>query len=112
MLGTNKNTGNALTSTLDHVRQSITDILTTPLNTRVIRREYGSLLPELIDHPLNEKNILRLYAATATAVMRWEPRFRISQVSLLKHDSQLIIELVGSINDRTQQFSIDIGGRS
>lgn len=112
MLGTHKSTGRAVTGIVEHVRQSIADILTTPLTTRVIRREYGSLLPELIDHPLNEKNILRLYAATATAVMRWEPRFRISRISLLKSDSQLIIELAGSIDDKNQQFSINIGGQS
>lgn len=112
MLGTHKSTGRAVTGLVEHVRQSIADILTTPLTTRVIRREYGSLLPELIDHPLNAKNILRLYAATATAVMRWEPRFKISQITLLKRDSQLVIELVGSIGDTDQRLAINIGGQA
>ena len=48
MLGINAYTGESL-SGLDHLRQSIADILSTPLNTRVMRRDYGSRIPELID---------------------------------------------------------------
>ncbi|MEW7978507.1 MAG: GPW/gp25 family protein [Candidatus Sedimenticola endophacoides] len=36
-----------------HLRQSIIDILTTPLGTRVMRRDYGSRLFELVDAPIN-----------------------------------------------------------
>ena len=57
MLGMNAHTGQSL-SGLDHLRQSIADILSTPLNTRVMRRDYGSRLPELIDQPINNpKNL-------------------------------------------------------
>lgn len=69
-------------SDLAHLRQSITDILTTPIGSRIQRREYGSLLPELIDQPFNDETRLRLYGATATALMRWEPRIRLSHIDL------------------------------
>ena len=36
---------------LAHLRQSIGDILSTPIGSRVMRREYGSLVPALIDKP-------------------------------------------------------------
>ena len=49
----NRETGSAI-STLEHIGQSISDILTTRLGTRVMRREYGSLLPELVDQPFND----------------------------------------------------------
>ncbi len=52
MRGTDANTGKAL-SGLEHLRQSVRDILTTPIGTRVMRREYGSQLYALIDAPLN-----------------------------------------------------------
>ncbi|WP_402719017.1 hypothetical protein [Janthinobacterium rivuli] len=55
-------TGRSLTG-LGHLRQSITDILTTPIGSR-IRRRYGSEVPELIDPPLNSATQLRIYAAT------------------------------------------------
>ena len=38
MLGINAHTGQTLAG-LDHLRQSIADILSTPLNTRVLRRD-------------------------------------------------------------------------
>ena len=64
MLGINAHTGQTLAG-LDHLRQSIADILSTPLNTRVMRRDYGSRLPELIDQPITPRLAVELYAATA-----------------------------------------------
>ena len=79
MQGTNNTTGKSL-SGLDHLRQSITDILTTPIGSRVMRREYGSRLFELIDAPLNRSTLLDVYAAAAEALQRWEPRVRVERV--------------------------------
>lgn len=69
-------------SGLDHLRQSIADILTTPIGSRVMRRDYGSLLPSLIDQPQNNATTLRLYSAITSALMRWEPRIRLSRVTI------------------------------
>ena len=79
----------------DHLRQSIHDILTTPLGTRLMRREYGSLLPFLIDAPANDATRLKLMAATATAIIRWEPRIKVSKVilSLNKNGWDTLIEM-------------------
>jgi len=65
-----------------HLAQSIAQILTTPLGTRVQRRDFGSLLPELIDQPFNDATRVRLYGATATALQRWEPRLALKRVGL------------------------------
>lgn len=81
MIGMDAATGRAL-SGLEHLSQSIADILTTPLGSRVMRRDYGSLLPELICQPFNDATKLRLYGATALALMRWEPRIRLIRVQL------------------------------
>jgi phage baseplate assembly protein W len=75
----NRHTGTAL-SGMAHLRQSVTDILTTAIGSRVMRREYGSLLPELLDHPDNPATQVRLFAAIAGALMRWEPRLRLQQL--------------------------------
>ena len=48
MMGMHATTGRSLTG-LGHLRQSVTDILTTPMGSRVQRRRYGSEVPELID---------------------------------------------------------------
>ena len=76
-----------------HIRQSVRDILTTPVGTRVMRREYGSLLPDLIDQPLNGATLLRAYAATVLALVRWEPRIRVTNVRFVVDGSRLTIEL-------------------
>ncbi|XPV77934.1 MAG: GPW/gp25 family protein [Desulfovibrio sp.] len=73
------NTGKHLTD-LAHLRQSIRDILTTPIGSRVMRREYGSRLPELVDAPLNAETTLEIYAATAEALDTWEKRFKLESV--------------------------------
>jgi phage baseplate assembly protein W len=49
----------------DHVVQSIQTILTTRLNSRVFRREFGSEVPALVDAPMNDANVLALYVAVA-----------------------------------------------
>ena len=79
MIGTSATSGRQL-SGIDHLRQSITDILTTPVGSRVMRRDYGSRLFELVDAPTNAATLLDLYAATAEALERWEPRFRLTSV--------------------------------
>lgn len=65
-----------------HLRQSIQDILTTPLGSRVMRRDYGSRLFELVDAPVNAETIAELYAATAEALDRWEPRLRLTNIDV------------------------------
>lgn len=81
MIGMDARTGKRL-SGLDHLRQSIADILSTPIGSRIGRRDYGSLLPELIDQPMNAAGRMRIYAATALALLRWEPRIRLTRVTL------------------------------
>lgn len=65
-----------------HLAQSIVRILTTPLGSRVMRRDFGSLLPELVDQPFNAATQVALFGATAMALMRWEPRIRLSRVQI------------------------------
>ncbi len=81
---------------LAHIRQSVSDILGTPLGTRVMRRDYGSLLPELIDQPLNGATRLRAYAASVIALMQWEPRLRLGSVAFDTQGPSLIIDLTGA----------------
>ncbi len=92
MIGIDKTTGKAL-SGLNHLKQSIIDILTTPIGSRVMRREYGSRLPRLVDAPLNSSTLVDLYSATAEALLRWEPRFKLMSVSAATAQSTGKIEL-------------------
>lgn len=79
MIGLNNSTGSAIDGNA-HLAQSIGDILSTPIGTRVMRRNYGSMLFELIDAPLNAATLLLINAASAIALQRWEPRIRLKKV--------------------------------
>lgn len=81
MRGMDRATGKAIAGAA-HLAQSITDILTTPVGSRVMRRDYGSLLPLLIDQPANAATRVRLFGAIAGALMRLEPRIRLTRVSI------------------------------
>ncbi|MBB3877905.1 GPW/gp25 family protein [Sphingomonas pseudosanguinis] len=67
---------------VDHLDQSVADILGTPLGTRIGRRDYGSLVPEQLDQPNNTLGRTRIFAAAALALLRQEGRARIARVTL------------------------------
>ncbi|MER9506041.1 GPW/gp25 family protein [Mesorhizobium sp. M0579] len=66
---------------LEHLKQSIKDILTTRIGTRVMRRDYGSDIPNLIDRPVTADFAVDIYMALAEALLRWEPRLRLREAS-------------------------------
>lgn len=95
MMGFEAATGRTL-SGIDHLRQSIRDILTTPLGTRVMRRDYGSRLYELVDAPVNQATLLDLYAATAEALATWEPRIALQRVQVTTAEpGSVVLSLTG-----------------
>jgi hypothetical protein len=80
-IGMNATTGRLLTG-VDHLKQSIADILHTRIGSRVMRRTYGSNLFERIDQPQNDLTRVGIIADIAEALEKWEPRFKLKQVKL------------------------------
>ncbi|MCZ4281702.1 GPW/gp25 family protein [Kiloniella laminariae] len=74
------NTSGKKLSGLEHLNQSIADILSTPRGTRVMRRNYGAAVFDFIDAPGNPFNAQRIIAASADAIARWEPRLRLTRI--------------------------------
>lgn len=87
MKGMNAITGRAI-SGLAHLYQSIGQILSTALASRLKRRTFGSDIPDLIDAPTSGATITLLYAATATALMRWEPRLTLTRIQFSMDTSE------------------------
>ena len=65
-----------------HVQESIACIVTTPIGSRVMRRDFGSRLPDLIDAPANDATLLSLFASVAEALDQWEPRFQLKAIEV------------------------------
>lgn len=110
-LGMNQQNGLAITD-VAHIRQSVRDILVTPVGSRINRREYGSLLFSLVDSPQNPVGRLRVYAAVYSALNRWEPRIRLSAITMeTTADGKMVVEITGWRNDGSPlAFGVDLGG--
>lgn len=105
----NRITGSTI-SDLDHLKQSIGDILGTRIGTRIARREYGSQVPDLIDQPFHGATTLRIYAATAMALMRWEPRIRLTRVQLQRgaEASAGVLDLEATRVDTNEAITLQV----
>ena len=97
MAGMNAATGRPLDG-IAHLRQSVRDVLLTRIGTRVGRREYGSELMNLVDRPATPALFVELYVATAEALARWEPRFRLRSVraAAVADEGRLTLTLTGT----------------
>ncbi|ATB66592.1 GPW/gp25 family protein [Pseudomonas mosselii] len=95
MIGMERRTGQPL-SGVAHLRQSIEDILTTPLGSRRMRPEYGSQLRRYVDLPVNEGWKSAVQAEVARALGRWEPRLKLERVKVVAVlDGQVSLALSG-----------------
>ena len=76
-----------------HLRQSIRDILTTPIGTRLARRDYGSRIPEFLDRPINHALLLQLASAAVMALKQYEPRIQVEQLRPFWRDNVLTLSM-------------------
>ncbi len=90
MQGMNKKTGGVL-SGIEHVHQSIIDILTTPIGSRPMRRDYGSRLFERVDAPMNGELIAEIYSDVVESLFNYEPRVEVTSVSVESADAGTIV---------------------
>lgn len=106
--GMSNTTGHLLTGK-DHLQQSVSDILTTPVGSRVMRRNYGSYLFDLIDQAANPVGRVRLMAAAVDALMRWEPRLQISKVTVdIQAAGGVHILIAGQYRGDTVKFAVGL----
>lgn len=98
----NRETGKPLSAT-DHIRQSVQDILSTPLGSRVMLPGYGSNLLRLVDHPADHVTAVRVVMATAVAIARWEPRVTINTIAVLKAGEGQIIVTIRATDTEDQR---------
>lgn len=106
--GMNAVSGHAITDN-EHIAQSVSDILLTPVGSRVMRRTYGSKLNNLIDQPDNTVTRLRIMSAIYSALFLWEPRISLTNIALAGTGAgQMIATIKASRTDTQSPFTADV----
>ncbi len=95
-------------SEINHLKQSISNILTTPIGSRVMRRDYGSNLFNKIDQPINGELIAEIYLDIVASVFTWEPRFELEQVAVNAiQKGKITIDLEGSFLSNGEKITLE-----
>ena len=78
-----------------HVYESIWNILTTPIGSRFMRREFGSKLYDVPFEPQNEATITLINYFIVEAVERWEKRVKVQSSDIIynKKEGQVIVSI-------------------
>ena len=110
-VGLNASTGGILTG-WEHVIQSLRDIFDTRFGSRVMREWYGSFVPNLLGRLITPQEVTPFFAAITSAVEQWEPRFRVTQVQVIKvtRDGQLHVFLDGEYRPRAVYGDFTVEG--
>ena len=94
MTGMDAETGRVLDGE-QHLRQSILTVLTTPVGTRAMLREFGAGVIESLGAPAAAASPA-VYAAAAEALGRWEPRLEVTRLAIREEaDGHLVVRVEG-----------------
>ena len=80
---------------MEHLKQSV--------------REYGSLVPDLIDEPMNNTTRLQCMSAAVIALTRWEPRIALDAIDVVwKAGGRAGVTLSGTVMQTMQNVELTI----
>lgn len=101
----------ARTSGPEKLKENIKHILLTGIGERVMRRDYGGGLHQLVHDPSNDALRAIVEHQIAKAIGQWEPRVQIQDVTVTQQGGEICVEIRYVIG-RTQQpqsLSVPIG---
>jgi phage baseplate assembly protein W len=110
-VGFDATTGGILTG-WEHVVQSLQDIFDTRFGSRIMREWYGSFVPNLLGRLVTPEEVVPYFAAITSAIEQWEPRFRVTQIQVVKvtRDGQLHVFLDGEYRPRAVYGDFSVAG--
>jgi len=103
--------GVAQESGAEKLKENIIHILLTGIGERVMRRDYGGGIRQLVHDPNNDALRAIVQHQIAKSIGQWEPRVLLQNVTVTQQDGTLIAEIEYVIR-RTQQpesLSVPIG---
>jgi phage baseplate assembly protein W len=87
--------GIAVSAGADKLRENVTHLLLTRIGERVMLREYGGGVTQLLQENINEGVIAIAQHQIAKAILRFEPRILPQQISVAEGDQgQLLLRVV------------------
>lgn len=96
----------------EHIMQSIDDILTTYVGTRVMRRAYGSKVFEFLGKPINRDFYVEIYAEVVDAIARYEKRITLYQVEMGDmenvEEGHIEVNIYGNIKETKENFAFKV----
>jgi phage baseplate assembly protein W len=110
-VGLDAATGGTITG-WEHVVQSLRDVFDTRFGTRIMREWYGSFVPNLLGRLITPQEVVPYFAAITSAVEQWEPRFRVTQIQVVKvtREGQLHVFLDGEYRPRAVYGDFTVAG--
>lgn len=103
--------GVASASGADKLKENIIHILLTGPGERVMQRDYGAGLRQLVHDPNNDALRAIVQHQIAKSINRWEPRVAVEEVRVAVDGAQLMTQIIFVVR-RTRQFqslSVPIG---
>jgi phage baseplate assembly protein W len=96
----------------EHVVQSLRDIFDTRFGSRIMREWYGSFIPNLLGRLVTPDEVVPYFAAITSAIEQWEPRFRVTQIQVVKvtRNGQLHVFLDGEYRPRAVYGDFSVAG--
>ncbi len=97
------------------VEKSIITILSTKVGSRVFRRDFGSVLDDILFDPMDDITVERIKMGIIDAVSRWETRIEV-QSSEVKPDYDnrqyfvRLIYIIPSLNNKQVNFVFNLKG--
>jgi phage baseplate assembly protein W len=95
----------------EKLRQSIIQILLTGSGERMMRRDYGAGLWQLVHDPNNDALRAIVKHQIGRAIARWEPRVQVQSVTVTQQHGELYAEIsyVERSTREPQSLSVPIG---
>ncbi len=109
MPGMDRRTGAAIDGAAA-IRQSIEDILTTPLGSRAMRPEYGSRLADMVDDAATPGTAVAMAAEVVDALARWEPRIEpeiVRAAPTASAPGRVVVEIVGQMGGESETVAVE-----
>jgi phage baseplate assembly protein W len=100
--------GVAQTSGPEKLKQNLIQLLLTGIGERVMCRDYGGGLRQLVHDPNNDALRAIVQHQITKSIGQWEPRVQVQGMAITQEDGTLFIELFYTIRQTQQPQSLSV----